>query len=82
MVPPMHPLLVGLIFFAVLLLCVAGMALGVLNRRKPIQHCGGASLKIRGEVIDCPACAKSACPNNVKGTCQREHDDHDHDEQG
>jgi|GEM_PF-886221 len=53
----------------VLVLCVAGMAVGVMVGRKPIQHCGNASLKHKGQDIDCPLCANKECPENKKGAC-------------
>ncbi len=68
----MHPLLLGLVFLGVLLLCVGLMAIGVLAGRKPLRSCGEGAMKYKGEVMDCPACAKSACPNNRGGACHRD----------
>ena len=67
-------ILPALIILAVLLLCVLGMAIGVLFGRKPIQHCGNSSLVYKGEKIDCPVCANTRCKNNKQGSC----DKHEH----
>lgn len=49
---------------AVFLMCVVAlMGAGALFfNRKPVQHCGGSSLKYKGERIDCPVCA--GCEKN------------------
>ena len=60
----MNPLYFGLIVLGVLLLCVAGMAIGVMFGRKPIKHCGGA-INEHGEREAC-----SLCGNH--GQCKRE----------
>jgi hypothetical protein len=61
-----------LIVLAVLLLCVLGMSIGVIFGRKPIKHCGGASIGHKGEVIDCPLCSNTGCKNNKQGACEKE----------
>jgi hypothetical protein len=58
-----------LIILSVLLLCVGVMAVGVMNGRKPIQHCGSSALKYKGKVVDCPLCSNTECPNQKKGVC-------------
>ncbi len=68
----MSVLLLGLIVLGVLLLCVTGMSVGVLNGRKPIQHCGNSSLQYKGQQIDCPICANKTCPNQKDGVCTKE----------
>ena len=60
----MDPLQTALIGLGVLLLCVGGMAIGVMFGRKPIKHCGGA-INERGEREACTLCG-------AKGTCKRE----------
>jgi len=57
------------IILAVLLLCVAGMSVGVLNGRKPIQHCASSSRNFKGQPIDCPLCSNKECPNQNQGVC-------------
>lgn len=52
------PLLV--ITLIVLALAGIAMAVGVIFKRKPIRHCGGASLTVNGEQIDCPACGNAS----------------------
>ncbi|MGA0334394.1 MAG: ApbE family protein [Kiritimatiellia bacterium] len=64
-------LLPFLVILGVLLLCVVGMSIGVLNGRKPIQHCGSSSLKYKGQSIDCPLCSNKECPNQKKGVCSK-----------
>ena len=59
-------LLLGSIVLAVLLLCVIGMAVGVMAGRKPIKHCG-SSVGPNGETISCPTCGNRSCANNPKG---------------
>ncbi len=60
-----------LVVLAVLLLCVLGMAIGVVFGRKPIRHCGGSSLVYKGEKIDCPLCSNEGCKNNREGRCEK-----------
>lgn len=57
---------IPLLLVTLLVLALAGtaMAIGVLFKRKPIRHCGGASLEFNGEKIDCPACGNA-------GECRR-----------
>ena len=56
----------SLIVLGVLLLCVAGMAIGVIFGRKPIKHCGGA-INDRGEREPCSLCGnRDRCPNKDK----------------
>lgn len=51
------------IVLAVLLLCVLGMAIGVMAGRKPIKHCG-STIGANGEVVECSLCGnRSTCPN-------------------
>ncbi|MDF3129373.1 ApbE family protein [Kiritimatiellaeota bacterium B1221] len=59
------------IVLAVLLICVLGMSVGVLNGRKPIQHCGSSSRQYKGQEIDCPLCSNKKCPNEKKGACTK-----------
>jgi len=50
-----------------LIICVTGMAIGLFFKRKPIQHCGGASFEYKGTKIDCPACGSvSECKNKAE----------------
>lgn len=58
------PLLLIVLF--VLGLCVAGMAIGVMNGRKPIKHCGGAALDANGNRSKCALCGNTTCKNNKK----------------
>ena len=51
------------VVLGVLLLCVAGMAVGVMKGRKPIQHCGNATVDKDGNRVDCALCGKKSCPN-------------------
>lgn len=64
-------LLFGIVL-GIVLICVAGMSVGVLNGRKPIQHCGNSSLKYKGQEIDCPVCSNKECPNQKAGVCTKE----------
>ena len=60
------------IVLGVLLLCVAGMAIGVMFGRKPIKHCGGA-INDRGEREPCSLCGnRDACPNKDKDSSTSE----------
>jgi len=61
-----------LIILGVLLICVGAMAVGVMNGRKPIEHCGSSSLKYKGQQIDCPICSNTECPNQKEGDCGKE----------
>ena len=47
----------------VLLLCVAGMAVGVMAGRKPIQHCGNATVDENGNKVECALCGNTECKN-------------------
>lgn len=49
-------IIVAIAVLFTLLLCVFGMAIGLFFQRKPIQHCGGATVEFKGERIDCPLC--------------------------
>lgn len=59
----MQFLFLTLIVLAVLGLCVTGMAVGVMNGRKPIRHCGGASLDADGNRGECALCGNTSCKN-------------------
>ena len=50
-----------LIVLAVLGLCVTGMAVGVINGRKPIRHCSGAALDADGNPGKCALCGNTTC---------------------
>lgn len=54
-----------LIVLGVLLLCVIGMAVGVLNGRTPIRHCG-AVVDAQGNKVECAICGNKTCKNNKK----------------
>lgn len=57
--------LLGVIVLTVLLLCVLGMAIGVMAGRKPIKHCG-STIGPNGEVLECSLCGnRSRCPNQT-----------------
>jgi hypothetical protein len=58
------------VVLGVLLICVLGMAIGVIFGRKPIQHCS-SSFKYKGQNIDCPLCSNKECPNQNKGVCTK-----------
>ncbi len=49
-----------LVTLVILALAGLAMAIGVLFKRKPIRHCGGASLSMNGDKIDCPACGNAS----------------------
>ena len=58
-------LIVAGLSLGILLLAVLAMSIGVLFKRKPIQHCGSSSIEYKGKRIDCPICqgSKDACEN-------------------
>jgi hypothetical protein len=60
------PLLLVVLF--VFTICVAGMAIGVMNGRKPIKHCGGAALDANGNRTSCALCGNGTCKNNPENT--------------
>ena len=53
-----------LIVAAVLLFCVFGMSVGVMAGRKPIQHCGNATVDENGNKRECALCGNTECKNN------------------
>ncbi len=55
-----------LIIFAVLALCVVGMAIGLVFGRPPIKHCGGAAIGPDGKRGTCSLCGNTSCPNQGK----------------
>jgi hypothetical protein len=59
-------LVLTLIVLAVLGICVTGMAVGVMNGRKPIRHCGGAALDAEGNPGKCALCGNTTCKNQGK----------------
>jgi len=52
-----------LIVAGILLLCVLGMAVGVMAGRKPIQHCGNATVDKDGNRTECALCGNTQCKN-------------------
>jgi hypothetical protein len=59
----MSVLFLFLVVTAVLLLCVTGMAVGVMAGRKPIQHCGNATVDENGNKVECALCGNTECKN-------------------
>jgi len=49
-------------------LSMLAMAVGVIFRNKSFKSCGCASIRYKGERIDCP----SACPESPETPCDRE----------
>jgi hypothetical protein len=63
--------LAAVVIFA---LCLLGMAVGVIFRNKPFRSCGNASIRYRGERIDCPACTDppDECRAENSRRCQKQ----------
>ena len=58
-------LVLFLIVSAVLLLCVGGIAVGVISGRKPIQHCGNSTVDANGNRSECALCGNKQCKNKA-----------------
>jgi hypothetical protein len=64
-------LVIAILFsLVILLLCVAGMSVGLFFNRKPIKHCGGAAFEHKGTKIECGACANRGTCKNKKNKPQ------------
>lgn len=62
----MHFITLSLIVMAVIGICVTGMAVGVMNGRKPIRHCGGAAADADGKPGKCALCGNTSCKNKTE----------------
>jgi hypothetical protein len=64
----MNFIFLALVALGVIGVCVAGMAIGVMNGRTPIKHCGSASIGPDGKRTECALCGNKTCKNNSKNT--------------
>ena len=62
-IPTMFPFLLFLVVAGILCLCVAGMSIGVMAGRKPIQHCGNGRVDENGKRVECALCGNKECKN-------------------